>query len=160
MKDNCVICGNEIEIQRCCSGHECGCMGMPTEPPVCSIECERRFFVAKDIELIRQEMKKDHPDGVKILKQYNINKLNTIIMGINKAKAIIRIHELFPVDGNLSLSIQNCLIGTNNGEGGFRTNMGYEIYLFNKEEDDFEFNIKVHESGLIQAIELIERAYK
>ena len=39
MKGYCIVCGNEIEIQMCCSGRECGCMGQPTEPPVCSEIC-------------------------------------------------------------------------------------------------------------------------
>ena len=39
MKGNCIVCGNEIEITMCCSGRDCGCMGQPTEPPVCSSEC-------------------------------------------------------------------------------------------------------------------------
>lgn len=39
MKSNCQICGTEIEITMCCSGRECGCMGQPTEPPVCSERC-------------------------------------------------------------------------------------------------------------------------
>jgi len=34
-------CENEIaEPIMCCSGHECGCMGLPIEPPVCSTECQ------------------------------------------------------------------------------------------------------------------------
>lgn len=36
---NCVVCGTEIEIQMCCSGGDCGCMGRPTEPPVCDAKC-------------------------------------------------------------------------------------------------------------------------
>jgi len=28
----------------CCSGHECGCMGLPTEPPVCSEKCYDTFM--------------------------------------------------------------------------------------------------------------------
>ena len=39
MKGNCDICGTEIDIQMCCSGDQCGCMGMPVDPPVCSAEC-------------------------------------------------------------------------------------------------------------------------
>jgi len=38
----CIICGLELsdyEPQYCCDGIMCGCMGMPTEPPVCSQEC-------------------------------------------------------------------------------------------------------------------------
>lgn len=39
MKGFCEHCGTEIEISICCSGHECGCMGQPTEPPICSEYC-------------------------------------------------------------------------------------------------------------------------
>ena len=39
MTGHCLICGKEIEVQVCCSGGDCGCMGQPTEPPVCSSEC-------------------------------------------------------------------------------------------------------------------------
>jgi len=38
----CMVCDKEFqgkEPQMCCSGVECGCMGMPTEPIVCSQEC-------------------------------------------------------------------------------------------------------------------------
>ena len=45
MKANCEICGEEIEVQMCCSGSECGCMGMPVDPPVCSEECEKIYMV-------------------------------------------------------------------------------------------------------------------
>lgn len=43
MKAGCVICENEIEVTMCCSGRDCGCMGMPTEMPVCSVECEKKY---------------------------------------------------------------------------------------------------------------------
>ena len=33
-------CDNQIpEPEMCCNGYECGCMGQPIEPPVCSLEC-------------------------------------------------------------------------------------------------------------------------
>lgn len=38
MTGNCEICGKEIEVEMCCSGRECGCMGKPVEPPVCEKE--------------------------------------------------------------------------------------------------------------------------
>jgi len=44
MKGSCDICGTEIEIQMCCSGHECGCKGMPVDPPVCSNKCYDEFM--------------------------------------------------------------------------------------------------------------------
>lgn len=42
MNETCEIC--EIDLvnydpQYCCSGHECGCMGQPNNPPVCSSKC-------------------------------------------------------------------------------------------------------------------------
>ena len=39
MKGYCEICGNEIEIRMCCSSFDCGCMGLPIDPPVCSTKC-------------------------------------------------------------------------------------------------------------------------
>lgn len=33
----------DYEHPTCCSGHECGCMGMPTEPPFCSKECSDKW---------------------------------------------------------------------------------------------------------------------
>lgn len=44
MKGYCIICGTEIEIQMCCNGRECGCMGQPVEPPVCSSKCEDELY--------------------------------------------------------------------------------------------------------------------
>ena len=29
----------DFEPQYCCDGRECGCHGMPIEPPICSAEC-------------------------------------------------------------------------------------------------------------------------
>lgn len=31
------------EPQMCCSGRDCGCMGMPTEPIICSRRCWKKF---------------------------------------------------------------------------------------------------------------------
>jgi len=44
VQGHCEICGTEIELQGCCSGFECGCMGQPVEPPVCSEKCYNTFF--------------------------------------------------------------------------------------------------------------------
>jgi hypothetical protein len=30
--------------EMCCSGIECGCLGLPIDPPVCSIECEQKLM--------------------------------------------------------------------------------------------------------------------
>jgi len=42
MIDECLICEKivkDYDPKMCCSGQECGCMGMPTNPCVCSNEC-------------------------------------------------------------------------------------------------------------------------
>jgi hypothetical protein len=44
MKSNCAVCETEIEVQMCCSGHECCCMGMPIDPPVCSNDCYDKYM--------------------------------------------------------------------------------------------------------------------
>jgi len=42
---NCDICGTDIKVQMCCGGYMCGCMGMPTEPPVCEKEeCYEQYI--------------------------------------------------------------------------------------------------------------------
>lgn len=44
----CLIChrplGDDYDPMPCCSGFECGCMGMPTNPPVCSDACSTALF--------------------------------------------------------------------------------------------------------------------
>ena len=45
--DHCVVCGKEVEDYEpvyCCNGDECGCMGQPVEPCVCSRKCEDKIF--------------------------------------------------------------------------------------------------------------------
>ena len=40
--EHCEACDKFVpgfEYQMCCSGFECGCMGKPVEPCVCSEEC-------------------------------------------------------------------------------------------------------------------------
>lgn len=44
---NCLICGKSVldyEPEMCCDGRECGCMGQPTNPCVCSKECGAAVF--------------------------------------------------------------------------------------------------------------------
>lgn len=46
VKLDCYVCGKEyegIEPERCCDGRECGCMGLPVEPCICSQECGEKF---------------------------------------------------------------------------------------------------------------------
>ena len=38
-KGFCDVCRTEIEVTMCCSSFDCGCMGLPTEPPICSEKC-------------------------------------------------------------------------------------------------------------------------
>lgn len=45
MKSFCQICDKDIEVQMCCSGYACGCMGMPVNPPVCSGECYDEYMI-------------------------------------------------------------------------------------------------------------------
>lgn len=43
----CVVCKKEyadVEPQMCCNGRECGCMGLPIDPPLCSKECGEKLF--------------------------------------------------------------------------------------------------------------------
>lgn len=48
MKANCEVCSNEIEVQMCCDGKDCGCLGLPIEPPVCSNECLEEYYAIKE----------------------------------------------------------------------------------------------------------------
>ena len=49
-KDQCWQCGKDLDykIQGCCSGRDCGCMGMPVDLPVCSNECEEAWKKDRD----------------------------------------------------------------------------------------------------------------
>lgn len=38
----CRMCDKPVpdyKPEYCCSGHECTCLGLPNEPPICSNEC-------------------------------------------------------------------------------------------------------------------------
>lgn len=40
----------EVEIpepQICCSGTDCGCLGLPIDPPFCSEECQKEYYKVK-----------------------------------------------------------------------------------------------------------------
>ena len=54
MKGYCEICGTEIEVRICCSAFDCGCMGLPIDPPVCSSDCYDKFM-AKNEKLKTQK---------------------------------------------------------------------------------------------------------
>jgi hypothetical protein len=54
----CMFCGEPFmgpEPKMCCSGRECVCMGMPTEPVVCSGECYDKIM--SGIRYIKEEFK-------------------------------------------------------------------------------------------------------
>lgn len=45
--DTCIVCGTPVpdyKPEYCCDGRECGCMGKPIEPPICSGECFDALF--------------------------------------------------------------------------------------------------------------------
>lgn len=35
----CETCGIEIDVRFCCNSFDCGCMGLPIDPPICSEVC-------------------------------------------------------------------------------------------------------------------------
>lgn len=42
---SCDICGINIEVKVCCDGYECGCLGLPIEPPIChKDECWEKYL--------------------------------------------------------------------------------------------------------------------
>ena len=43
----CLTCDEEIEVEMCCSGLECGCMGRPIDPPFCSVKCYEEYIKNK-----------------------------------------------------------------------------------------------------------------
>ncbi len=48
----CEICNKFVEgfkYKKCCNGFDCGCMGMPIEPCICSNECWDKFMDNKKI---------------------------------------------------------------------------------------------------------------
>ena len=47
MIPTCLICGKpapDYKPEYCCSGRDCGCQGAPSEPCVCSRECEDAVY--------------------------------------------------------------------------------------------------------------------
>lgn len=64
-KDYCMVCNKELnyKVEYCCrgfSGHNCGCLGMPTEPPVCSSECyDKVIQINKDLDELASNFNKN-----------------------------------------------------------------------------------------------------
>jgi len=47
MTDECLMCKKPVpdyKPEYCCPGTECGCMGLPMEPPMCSEECWKKLM--------------------------------------------------------------------------------------------------------------------
>ena len=99
---NCMICGVPIHVQMCCDGRECGCMGQPVEPPLCS--SERCWNVFEEIQTLNRE-KRDLEAVVK-----NINEVR------DKQEEII--DEL-----KYALSAKNSMIAGLRSENGKLANM-------------------------------------
>lgn len=55
MKGSCMYCNTDIEMDFCCDGRECGCMGIPIDPPICQNDkCYEKF--KKDMELNKKSL--------------------------------------------------------------------------------------------------------
>lgn len=60
----CFVCGVDVpdyEPEYCCDGRECGCMGMPIEPPLCSKSCSEKVFGLGDKGRLKQS--ESHTDA-------------------------------------------------------------------------------------------------
>lgn len=45
--DKCIICGKDVpnyKPEYCCNDPQCGCMGLPIEPALCSKECSDKIY--------------------------------------------------------------------------------------------------------------------
>jgi len=51
MNGKCLVCSGpmpeDYEPEFCCSGRDCGCRGLPTEPPICSKKCGEKWMKKK-----------------------------------------------------------------------------------------------------------------
>lgn len=115
--DKCYYCGAEMtgeEVSRwiketpvCCNGFECGCMGLPTEPPICdkcirefeAIECDRIERKIIDAGLVLSMGLKKEKTSVYIFKK-NLFKQNSIVYLFStsepsKLKALKNVEEWF-----------------------------------------------------------------
>jgi hypothetical protein len=57
LNGNCEVCGKRIRIEMCCNGKDCGCMGLPVDPPVCSNVCYKIFNKRYNTGLIKNKGK-------------------------------------------------------------------------------------------------------
>lgn len=59
----CIICNKPVpdyEPKYCCDGRECGCLGKPTEPCLCSKECDEALFHCPKECITMDERRKIH----------------------------------------------------------------------------------------------------
>lgn len=88
---SCVQCDKPLnyEPQMCCSGYECGCMGLPVDPPVCSTECYNKAYGKEKKTTIKfkQRISTDLMiDLMSRFKSMTKDKKKTPILDINKEK--------------------------------------------------------------------------
>lgn len=78
---NCMVCSKEFlseEPQMCCSGKDCGCMGMPIDPIICSSHCYHSLPFLKDKYLVWIETSKQLPN------EYNLHSHIEVIIRYEK----------------------------------------------------------------------------
>ena len=54
----CLNCGEIFwgeELKGCCSGKDCGCLGLPINPPICSRTCWEEYFPGKGFNYEAEE---------------------------------------------------------------------------------------------------------
>lgn len=84
----CMSCGEEFEGPEplmCCSGRDCGCMGMPVDPIICSVKC---YYKLPHMRNKKEQVKKDR------ISEYGfiLNNLIGTEFEIASAKAIRNIY--------------------------------------------------------------------
>ena len=86
MNGYCKICEKEIEVKMCCNGSDCGCLGLPIDPPICtSDKCWEKYIEIlkentppeQDEDTIKPEKPIENPnsDLEQALKRNNMKKL-------------------------------------------------------------------------------------
>ena len=61
MKGYCMVCDKEIEVQMCCDGRECGCLGKPVSPPICSDLCYDAIMNDQEKYFPKNQDPRDNP---------------------------------------------------------------------------------------------------
>ena len=54
MINKCILCGKDVKNYKpeyCCNGKECGCMGLPIEPPLCDDKkCQEKVYGRQELK--------------------------------------------------------------------------------------------------------------